>query len=76
MNIYREIQHVGQGGSLENWNDSQVIDWLEVATPCQPGFLEMRVCLKWNQDGEKKTYTRELTYSGTYTVWWEEEATE
>lgn len=67
--VYREALHIGPGGEIfEEGNDSQQIEWLEVAAPAERGFLQFRVCLAM---GDGETVTRELGYSGDYTVWWE-----
>lgn len=75
IEVYREIPHSGQGHHFSAGNETQKIDWLEVKTPCIPGFLTIRMCLTWDtSDGEKETYVRELAYSGNYTVWWADES--
>lgn len=60
---------VGEG-ILNNLQATQKISAILVRDPLQPGFLEMLVGFMYLEDGEEKVYVKAITYSGNYTIWW------
>lgn len=60
---------VGEG-NMNNYQGTQKISAILVRTPLKPGFLDMLVGFMYEEGGEEKVYVKAITYSGNYTVWW------
>lgn len=60
---------VGEG-LLNNLQATQKISAILVRTPLKPGFLDMLVGFMYLEDGVEKVHVKAITYSGNYTIWW------
>lgn len=57
-------------GKHNNCQATQKISAILVRDPLQPGFLDMLVGFMYPEDGEEKVRVKAITYSGNYTIWW------
>lgn len=60
---------VGEG-LANNLQATQKISAILVRTPLKPGFLDMLVGFMYLEDGVEKVHVKAITYSGNYTIWW------
>jgi len=60
---------VGEG-DLNNYQATQKISAILIRTPLKPGFLDMLVGFMYEEGKEEKVYIKPVTYSGNYTIWW------
>lgn len=60
---------VGEG-NMNNYQATQKISAILVRTPLKPWFLDMLVGFMYEEGGEEKVHVKAITYSGNYTIWW------